>query len=100
MVLNEDDMYNIIFKTIQQKPGEKTAMILMRNTFNMIVKKNQGMIDTQEICDDVLNCFDYYNNFIKEKKMNLPIIGETYYNMVVITINALVGEMLNEKRSS
>ena len=96
MVLSEDDMYNIIFKTIQQKPGEKTAMTLIRNTFDIIIKKNQSVIDTQEICDDVLNCFDYYNDFIQEKQMNLPIVGETYYNMVVIVINALVGEMLNE----
>ena len=100
MVLNENDMYNIIFKTIQQKPGEKTAITLIRNTFDVIVKKNKDVIDTQEICDDVLNCFDYYNSFVKEKRMNLPIIGDTYYNMVVIVINALVGEMLNEKRSN
>jgi len=96
MVLDENDMYNIIFHTIQQKPGEKTAMVLMRNVFNMIVKKNQGIIDTQEICDDVLNCFDYYNDFVNEKNLIVPIIGETYYNMVVVVINALVGEMLNE----
>ena len=98
MVLNENDFYNIIFQTIQQKPGEKTAMVLMRNTCDMIVKKNQGEIDTQEICDDVLKCMDYYNDFINEKKMNLPIIGETYYNMVVVVLNALIGEILNEKR--
>ena len=97
MVLNENDMYNIIFKTIQQKPGELTAMTLMRNACQAITDKVEGGIDTQEICDDVLNCFDYYNDFIKEKKMNLPIVGETYYNMVVVVINALVGEILNER---
>ena len=64
MVLNENDMYNIIFKTIQQKPGELTAMTLMRNACQAITDKVEGNIDTQEICDDVLNCFDYYNDFI------------------------------------
>lgn len=97
MVLTENDMYNIIFQTIQQKPKDKTAMVLMRNACDMIVKKNKGLIDTQEICDDMLNCFDYYNDFIKEKNMNLPVIGETYYNMVVVVLNALIGEILNEK---
>lgn len=97
MVLNENDMYNIIFKTIQQKPGELTAMTLMRNACQAITDKVEGNIDTQEICDDVLNCFDYYNDFIKEKNMNLPVVGETYYNMVVVVINALVGEILNER---
>lgn len=100
MVLNENDMYNIVFQTIQQKPGDKTAMVLMKNSCNMITKKNQGIIDTQEICDDVLCCFDYYNDFINEKKLNLPIIGETYYNMVVVVLNALIGEILNEKESN
>ena len=98
MVLNEDDFYNIIFQTIQQKPGDKTAMVLMSNVCNMIIKKNQDVIDTQEICDDVLQSFDYYNNFINEKNMNLPIIGETYYNMVVVVLNALIGEMLNDEK--
>lgn len=100
MVLTENDMYNIIFQTIQQRPGENTATTLMRNTCNAIVEKNSGLIDTQEICDDVLNCFDYYNDFIKEKNMNLPIIGETYYNMVVVVLNALIGEILNERERS
>ena len=100
MVLNENDMYNIIFKTIQQKPGEHTATTLMRNTCQAITDKVEGGIDTQEICDDVLNCFDYYNDFIKEKKLNLPIMGETYYNMVVVVLNALIGEILNEREKN
>ena len=97
MVLTEDDMFNIVFATIQQKPGEKTALELMRNTCQAITDKAQGGIDTQEICDDVLNCFDYYNDFVNDKKMNLPVIGETYYNMVVVVLNALIGEILNER---
>lgn len=97
MVLTENDMFNIVFTTIQQKPGEETALILMRNTCQAITDKVQGGIDTQEICDDVLNCFDYYNDFVNEKNMNLPIIGETYYNMVVIVLNALIGEIINDR---
>lgn len=97
MVLTEDDMFNIVFATIQQKPGEKTALELMRNTCQAITDKAQGGIDTQEICDDVLNCFDYYNDFINDKNLNLPVIGETYYNMVVVVLNALIGEILNER---
>ena len=97
MVLKENDIYNIVFDTIQQKPGEHTATTLMRNACQAITDKVEGGIDTQEICDDVLHCFDYYNDFVKEKKMNLPIIGETYYNMVVVVLNALIGEILNER---
>ena len=97
MVLTEDDMFNIVFYTIQKNPGELTAMTLMRNVCQVITDKAKGGIDTQEICDDVLNCFDYYNDFIKEKKMNLPVIGETYYNMVVVVLNALIGEILNDR---
>lgn len=96
MVLTEDDIFNIVFYTIQQKPGEKTATTLMRNVCQGIVDKNKGMIDTQEILDDVINCFNYYNDFVEEKKMNLPIIGETYYSMAEITLNAAIGEILND----
>ena len=97
MVLNENDIFNIVFNTIRQNPGEHIATTLMRNACQGILDKNEGTIDTQEICDDVLNCFDYYNDFIKEKNLNLPIIGETYYNMVVVVLNAIIGEIINDR---
>ena len=100
MVLTKNDMRNIVFATINEKPGEQTAMTLMRKCCGKIAEKAIGPIDTQEICDDVLECMDYYNDFVNEKNMNLPIIGENYYNLVVVVLNALMGEILNERKSS
>lgn len=92
MVLNENDMYNIIFKTIQQKPGKLTPITLMRSTCQAIADKVEGEIDSQEICDDVCDCFDYYNDFVKEKKMNLPYVDKIYYEMVVEQLNRIYKE--------
>lgn len=100
MVLNQNDMRHIVFSTINDKPGEKTATTLMRYSCAKIVEKANGPIDTQEICDDVLECMDYYNDFVKEKNIKAPIIGDHYYNMVVIVLNALIGEILNERERS
>lgn len=97
MVLTENDFFNIVFDTIRENPGEKTAMTLMRKCIQQIQKKVNTTIDTQEICDDICDCMDYYNDFIAAKKLKMPVIGEGYYSMVVLTINALVGEILNEQ---
>lgn len=98
MVLNEDDMFQIVFDTIREKPGEKTAITLMKNVCEKIKEKGSLIDDTNQICDnvcdDVINCMTYYNDFINEKKMNLPVIGETYFSMVKIILEAINGEML------
>lgn len=103
MVLNENDFYNIIFQTIQQKPGDEIAMILMKNTCDEISKKNKGFSDEDEIYEevynDVLSCFNYYNAFVEEKKMPLPIISDWYYSMVDIILKGLKGDVINEKES-
>lgn len=97
MVLTENDFFNIVFDTIRENPGDKTAMILMHKCVQQITKKVNTQIDTQEICDDVCNCMDYYNDFVVSKGLKMPVIGEGYYNMVVLTINALVGEILSRR---
>lgn len=87
-------MLSIVFETIKENPGDETAITIMQKCCDKIVEKNNGRnIDTQEICDDVCNTMDYYNDFVKEKKLTLPIIGNHYYNMVVIVLNAIIGEI-------
>ena len=96
MVLDDNDMLNITFEVIKEQPGDKTAFELMQKCCHKIKEKVNSQIDTQEICDDVCNCMDYYNDFVQQKNIQAPIIGENYYNMVVIVLNALIGEVLNE----
>ena len=102
MVLSNNDMRNIVFATINEKPGEKTAITLTRKACGKIVEKakGKGQIDTQEIMDDVIECLNYYNDFVKEKNMELPIVGDTYFTLIELTLNALIGEILNERERS
>ena len=62
MVLDDNDMLNITFEVIKEQPGDKTAFELMQKCCNKIKEKVNSQIDTQEICDDVCNCMDYYND--------------------------------------
>ena len=102
MVLSNNDMRNIVFATINEKPGEKTAVTLMQKSCHKIAEKakGKGQVDTQEILDDITECMNYYNDFVAEKNINSPVIGETYFSLVEIILNALIGEILNERERS
>lgn len=95
ILLDDVEMANIIFLTIQQhKVGEnKIVTDLIKTSLKKIQKKD--IQDTQDICDTVIECFDFYNDFVKEKNMNLPLIQESSYDMIVTLLNNIIGEMIN-----
>lgn len=99
MVLTQNDMLKIVFDVIRENPGDKVPITIMEKTCEKIIEKkkqnkdNNKKIDTQEICDDVCDTISYYNDFIREKNIPLQTISGEYYNMVVIAINAIIGEI-------
>ena len=95
ILLDDVEMANIIFLTIQQhKAGEnKIVTDLIKTSLKKVQEKD--IQDTQDICDTVIECFDFYNDFVNEKNMNLPLIQESSYDMIVALLNNIIGEMIN-----
>ena len=96
VLLTDAEMMNIIFLAIQQYSKAKNTIgsDIIRMCLDKIRQKD--VKDTQDICDTVLECFDLYNAFVKEKNMDLPLMHEDFYDMIVMLINSIIiGEMSN-----
>lgn len=92
MVLTEDDMFNISFDVVRdQNSKEHPAHSVCNKAFQAILKTvnrdEEIIIDTVEIYEDIIDCFDYYNDFVTEKKIPVPLIDESYYLILADAIN-------------
>ena len=83
ILLTDVEMANIVFTDIISLSLKK------------INQKEVYIKDMQDVCDTLMECFDLYNAFVKEKNMNLPLIQESSYDMVVVLLNNAIGEMIN-----
>ena len=95
LLLTSTEMANIIFLAIQQHKTNENKIVtdIIKFSLEKINQKTNEIKDMQNVCDTLMECFDLYNAFVKEKHMNLPLISESSYNMVVILLNNVIGEM-------
>lgn len=95
MLLSDEEHFAIILATIRDyEEGKNDIPILMvekicKHLLNSVDKQ----IDTQEIYDEIIECFSFYNDFIKEKDVDLKTIPEEFYDLVELYINEIVKEM-------
>ena len=62
--------------------------------YSQLIDSINQPTDTQEIYDIIIECFDFYNDFIKEKNINLKPIEDGFYELVEIYINDIVKGMV------
>lgn len=95
MLINDTEKSNIIFKAIQEyKPGENDFSILISVKVMETITKNKNNfdhIDPQNILEEIEDTFDFFNDFIKERKINLPNIPENHKNLVEEMMNQGMG---------
>ena len=101
MLLNDEERFAIILASIRDyKEGENDIPILIvQQLTNQINKKLinsiDNQIDTQEILDETLETYDFYNEFIEEKNINLKTIESQWYDLVELYLNEIVEGIKN-----
>ncbi len=95
LLLTDTEMANIIFLVIQQHKNNENKIVtnIVKFALEKINQKTENIKDMQSVCDTLMECFDLYNAFVKEKRMDLPLIRENSYDMVVMLLNNVIGEM-------
>ncbi len=92
-MLNDNDYFKMVLEVLKDN---STSFDVSKELCSKVFEKigdnlNPGdVVDTQEICDDVLNCFNYYNDFVTSKNIDVALIEESEYNNVVMGINFAV----------
>ena len=97
-ILSISEETNIVFKAIRgYKPKQNSIFNLLSTNIYMGImdklNKDNIHINTQDIYDTFSECFDHYNAFIKQKDMDLPILEQEHYDMLVSIINNIVNEV-------
>lgn len=96
-LLTDIDKSNIIFTAIRDyKQGESDFFILITlAVFNTISNKKSQLdvIDTQILYEEISDCFDFFNAFIKEKNMELPEIPSEHYDITMYMINDVIDDI-------
>ena len=81
MLLSDEEHFTIILSAIRDyTPGETDiAILIVEKVSNQLSGLVHQQFSTQDIYDEVVECFDFYNDFIKEKKIDLKLIDDDIY---------------------
>jgi len=94
MLLSDEEHLTIILSAIRDyTPGETDiAILIVEKVSNQLSGLVNQQFSTQDIYDEVVECFDFYNDFIKEKNIDLKFINDDVYELVLMYLNMIVEE--------
>lgn len=100
-LISEDVMWDLIFNIIlDHKSGDPIASKIVRASCDYLSKNVKDGCSTEDICDSVLSCFDFYNDYVDQKNIDLKKISKPEYDMTVIMLNAAINLILEESDGS
>ena len=94
MLLSDEEHFAIILSAIRDyTPGENDiAILIVEKVSTQLRSLVDKQFSTQDIYDEVAECFDFYNDFVKEKKLDLKQIDDGLYELVIEYLNMIVEE--------
>lgn len=95
MLLSNEKQFDILLSTIYdyQEGVNDIPILMVQKICQQLIQSIDKQTDTQEIYDTVVDCFDFYNDFIKEKNVDLQPIEDGFYDLVELYINDIIKEM-------
>lgn len=94
MLLSDEEHFAIILSAIRDyTPGESDiAILIVEKVSTQLSSLVDKQFSTQDIYNEVAECFDFYNDFVKEKKLDLKQIDDGLYELVIEYLNMIVEE--------
>ena len=95
MILTDQQRMVLILNTIKQynKDEDDIGILLVQNVSKMLSNIIDAPITTEDIFYEIEESFDFYNDFIKDKNVDLPLIKEEMKDVVVYYLNIIIKEM-------
>lgn len=96
MLLSDEERFSIVLNTIREHQNgiNDIPMIIVDKVCKQVIQSVNKQIDTQEIYDEVVECFNFYNDLVKEKNLSdLPIIEDEFYDLVEVFLNDVIKEV-------
>ena len=99
MLLDDNERLALIINAIRNyHEGENDiGVLIVYEVTQSILSIVTQQFDTQELYDEIAECFILYNTFIVAKDIDLPMIEDEMFIQVVDIINEIV-EINNDNR--
>ena len=102
MLLSDEEHFAIILSAIRDyTPGENDiAILIVEKVSTQLSSLVDKQFSTQDIYNEVAECFDFYNDFVREKKLDLKQIDDRLYELVMQYLNIIVEEYDEMEKSN
>lgn len=94
MLLSDEEHFTIILSAIRDYEEGVTdiGILLVEKIVAQIIACVDTQFTTQDILDEVEEVFNFYNDFITEKKIQMKTIPSEMVDLVEVYINEVVKE--------
>lgn len=92
MLLTDEERFVIILSAIRdyEQGTNDIGIIIVEKVANQIMNSVDIDFDTQQILDEIIETFNYYNDFVTEKNINMQKIPDGMIDLVEHYINEIV----------
>lgn len=95
MLLTDEEHFVIILSAIRDYESgvNDIGILIVEKVINQIMNCVDVQFDTQQLFDEIVVVFDYYNDFIQEKKIDMKKIPDEMIDLVEFYVNEVVKDV-------
>ena len=95
MLLTDEEHFVIILSAIRDYESgvNDIGILIVEKVISQIMNRVDTQFDTQQLFDEIVVVFDYYNDFIQEKKIDMKKIPDEMIDLVEYYVNEEVKDV-------
>lgn len=95
MLLSDEEHFTIILSAIRDYEKGKTdvAILIVEKVTNQIISCVKDNFTTQDVFDEIVEVFNFYNDFINEKNIDMKSIPSEMIDLVEVYINEVINDV-------
>lgn len=92
MLLSDEEHFTIILSAIRDYESgvNDIGILIVEKVVAQIIACVNTQFTTQDILDEIIEIFDFYNDFITEKKIDMKTIPDEMKDLVEVYINEVI----------
>ena len=99
MLLSDEEHFTIVLSAIRdyEKGVTDISILIVEKVTNQIIKYVKDNFTTQDVFDEIIEVFNFYNDFVTEKKIDMKLIPDAMKDLVEIYINEVIDDVEKTK---
>ena len=94
MLLSDEEHFTIILSAIRDyESGIDIGILIVEKVIAQIIDCVTVQFTTQDVLDEIIEIFDFYNDFVTEKGIDMKLIPDEMKDLVEIYINEVIKDV-------